>query len=182
MHKTAPVIPMSISQESSSSESHLTLTSVSSTSSTYAVSVNLMIPPGVVPSDDYGEVHTPERVSAYYNNGMTCDDDLVERADWRLHYRETIITEPQVTLRNRVSNQPYQAIRVNVPMFRGANAKWFMCPYRHNLIFIEGTHCAYTGTILPFCSCALCAGFQPWPFRSDTLWNDIRYVLIYTEA
>ena len=144
--------------------------------------MNLMIPPGVVLPEDYGEVHSPERVSAYYNNGMTCDDDLVERADWRLHYRETIITEPQVTLRNRVSNQPYQAIRVNVPVFRGANAKWFMCPYRHNLIFIEGTHCAYTGTILPFCSCALCAGFQPWPFRSDTVWNGIRYVLVYTGA
>jgi hypothetical protein len=56
-----------------------------------------------------------------------------------------------------------------------------MCPYRHNLIFLTGTHCAYTGTAMTLCPCELCVGFRPWPFHSSSVWNGIRYKQVYVK-
>ena len=172
---------MSVSQESSNTESSLSITSVTSTVSIFPPVVNLMIPPGVVPPEDHGTVHTNEVVSAYSYNWLAIeDDDITVTHYWGLTVRECIMPGPFTTVRNRISNHLYQAIRVDVPVVNNANTQWFMCPYRHNLIFITGTHCAYTGNPMPLCTCDLCVGFSPWPFNSTTVWNGIRYVLVYT--
>ena len=181
--RTAPTHAMSVSQESSSTESSLSLTSVISTVSIFPPAVNFMIPPGVVPPENHGEVHTPDVINAYSFNWLACgDDDITGTLFWELTFRESVMPGPFTTVRNRVSHRTYKAIRVDIPTVNNVNAQWFICPYRHNLIFIAGTHCAYTGTVLPFCPCELCAGFRPWLFRPSSVWNGIRYVLVYNSS
>jgi hypothetical protein len=152
---------------------------MSSSVSVFPSAVNLMTPPGVVPPDNIGEVHTQEVIDAYLFNGFACaDDDIDGMGSWGITLRSTSPTGPFTTVRNRVSNCTYHAIKVDMQAAGNANAQWYTCPYRHNLIFIDGTHCAYTGSVLPFCPCDLCAGFRPWPFQSSSIWNGIRYVLV----
>jgi hypothetical protein len=115
---------MSVSQESSNTESSLSITSVTSTVSIFPPVVNLMIPPGVVPPEDHGTVHPNEVVSAYSYNWLAIeDDDITVTHYWGLTVREYVMPGPFTTVRNRVSKCTYQAIRVHIPIVNNVNTQ-----------------------------------------------------------